>query len=85
MRTTVTIDDHLLKRAKQLAVQSGRSLGDIVDDALAVLIARADTATAAPAVALPTDGGSGLRPGVDLEDKEALAMMLGDDGHDAAR
>lgn len=81
----MNIEDHLLKRAKELAAQSGRSLGDVVDDALAVLIARTDTATAAPAVALPTDGGSGLRPGVDLEDKDALATMLGDDGNDAAR
>ena len=29
-------------------------------------------------VELPTDGGSGLQPGVDLEDREAMAELLGD-------
>jgi hypothetical protein len=28
---------------------------------------------------LPVFGGSGLQPGVDLEDKESLASLLGDD------
>lgn len=74
MRTTVTIDDGLLRRAKEQAARTGRSLGAVIDDALRVLLI--DRPRADRAVELPTDGGSGLRPGVDLEDKDALAALL---------
>ena len=77
MRTTVNIDDDLLRRARELALRSARSLGAVVDDALRLLL---DASPVAPstAVHLPTYGGSGLRPGVDLEDKEGLAALLDD-------
>ncbi len=77
MRTTVNIDPHLLRRAREHAARNRRSLGDVVNDALRVLLteqARAD----AP-LDLPVFGGTGLQPGVDLEDKSALAALLGDD------
>ncbi len=77
MRTTVNIDEHLLVEAKQIAARTGRSLGDVVDDALRVLLSRRDEG-ARTRVVLPTDGGSGLRPGVDLNDREAMAELLGD-------
>ena len=38
MRTTVNIDDALLSQARQLAVRTSRSLGDVVDDALRLLL-----------------------------------------------
>ena len=79
MRTTVNIDDVLLRRAKELAARSGRSLGEVIDDALKVLMSVPHPG-GHPAVTLPTYGGSGLNPGVDLEDKEALAALLEDDG-----
>ncbi len=78
MRTTVTIDDDLLRRARAQAAESGRSLGDVVDDALRVLLLR-DSPDDAAALELPVYGGSGLQPGVDLEDKDALAVLLGDE------
>lgn len=77
MRTTVNIDDDLLGRARAVAVRTGRSLGDVVDDALRVLLIERHATVHGP-VDLPTSGGSGLQPGVDLEDKEALAELLGD-------
>ncbi len=75
MRTTVSIDDELLRRARAEALASGRSLGDIVDDGLRVLFSDRGRGPRV-AVTLPTFGGSGLRPGVDLEDKDALAELL---------
>ncbi|MHB1526509.1 MAG: type II toxin-antitoxin system VapB family antitoxin [Candidatus Dormibacteria bacterium] len=79
MRTTVNIDDHLLAEAKARAAAKHRTLGEVVDDALRVLlIERVELASTRRRVALPTAGGSGLQPGVDLEDKEALAELLGD-------
>lgn len=74
MRTTVTLDDQLLRRAKEIALASNRSLGSVIDDALRA--AFAERATPNTPVVLPIYGGSGLRPGVDLEDKEALAALL---------
>ncbi|HET7476145.1 MAG TPA: hypothetical protein VFJ97_09010 [Dermatophilaceae bacterium] len=79
MRTTVNIDTELLRRAKQIAVESGRSLGEVIDDALRVLTSERVQGSR-PAVDLPVFGGSGLQPGIDLENKEALAALLGDDG-----
>ncbi|MCA1780656.1 MAG: DUF2191 domain-containing protein [Dermatophilaceae bacterium] len=81
MRTTVSISDDLLRRAKARAAATNRSLGDVVDDALRVHLL--DRVTDSPPVELPTFGGSGLMPGVDLEDKDALAALLEDE--DAAR
>ena len=82
MRTTVNIDDDLLRRARESAVRSGRSLGDVIDDALRVALG--SRRTRRQALPLPVFGGSGLRPGVDLEDKERLAELLGDDGPHAS-
>ncbi len=78
MRTTVNIDERLLRQAKLEAARSNRSLGDVVDDALRLLLAPAGRHTA-PQLPLPVFGGSGLRPGVDLEDKEGLAALLNDE------
>lgn len=81
MRTTVSLDDELLRRAKERAASQGRTLSDVVSDALQVLL----TEPAGPRqeVTLPTFGGSGLKPGVDLEDKDALAALLEEGGHAA--
>jgi hypothetical protein len=78
VRTTVNIDDHLLTEAKALAASTGRKLGEVVSDALSMMLARQSAPISGQRVVLPTDGGSGLRPGVDLDDKEALAEALGD-------
>lgn len=75
MRTTVTLDDRLLRQAKLAAAHSGRSLSDLVDDGLRLLLDQRPERRRAP-VELPVFGGSGLRPGVDLEDKEGLAVLL---------
>ena len=78
MRTTVDIDEHLLAEAKQLAAGTHRTLGAVVDDALRKLMADAAARRREGEVKLPVDGRGGLQPGVDLEDKEALAELLGD-------
>lgn len=70
----MNIDDSLLVAAKERATRTGRPLGAVIDDALRVLLT--DRAPRAGRFVLPTDGGSGLQPGVDLEDKEALADLL---------
>ncbi|MDP3714237.1 MAG: antitoxin [Mycobacteriales bacterium] len=81
MRTTVSIDDRLLTQAKVAAAGSGRTLSDLVEDGLRLLLAQGGRHPSAPVV-LPVFGGSGLLPGVDLEDKDGLAARL-DESDDA--
>jgi hypothetical protein len=79
MRTTVNISDHLLAEAKATAARGGQTLGEVIDDALRALLAQQDTAKIVhPRVVLTADGGSGLQPGVELEDRAALAEILGE-------
>ena len=80
MRTTLTIDDHLRSEAKALAARTHRSIGSVFEDALRQMLARADDPRSTTgAVSLPTDGGSGLQPGIDLESKAQIAELLGDE------
>ncbi len=78
MRTTVTIDDELLAEAKVVAARRHESLGTVIDDALRSMFFAPPGRTERGNVVLPTTGGSGLQPGVDLEDTDGLAEALGD-------
>ena len=72
----MNIDETLLIAAKELAARNRRSLGEVLDDALRVFLSGRAPERDRGAVELPTYGGSGLQPGVDLEDKDALAALL---------
>ena len=78
MRTTLNISDDLLAEAKLLAVRTHRSVGAVVDDALRVLLRRDGAKTPNTAWTFPTSGAGGLQPGVNLDDSEAVADLLGD-------
>lgn len=78
MRTTLNISDELLAEAKVLAARTHRSLGAVVDDALRVLLRSGAAESPAQAWTFPTGGAGGLQPGVNLENREALAELLGD-------
>ena len=75
MRTTVDIPDALLREAKRRAAQDGKTLGQVVEDALRSSFQRLDAAAAVP-VALPTYGEGGLLPGVDLDDSASLLDLM---------
>lgn len=74
MRTTVTIDDQLLAQAKAAALRSGRTLGQVVEDALRLALAIRPN-TKRRTVSLPTHDGV-LRDGVDLDDSAALLEIM---------
>jgi hypothetical protein len=77
VRTTVNIDDDLLAEAKVVAARTSRSLGSVVEDALREMLRRVADESRTSEFRLPTHGAGGLRPGVDLDDKESLAELLG--------
>ncbi|MGE5221609.1 MAG: CopG family ribbon-helix-helix protein [Omnitrophica WOR_2 bacterium] len=76
MRTTIRIDDELLKKAKQLAARSGKSLTAIIEDALRESLARQELSNPREPVRLVTFKGKGLLPGVDLDDSAALLDVM---------
>ncbi len=71
MRTVITIDDELHRRAKAYAGRHGTTLAALVSEALRVRLAR-PPADRRPAVTLPTFGGEGLAPGLSLDDMSAV-------------
>ncbi len=77
MRTTIRLDDDLLRDAKAAAVASGRTLTSLIEDALREALSRRDARDSRAAVELPTfKGGGGLQPGVDLDDSAALLDLM---------
>jgi hypothetical protein len=74
VRTTISIDEDLYRRAKAHAARSGRTVSELIEDAVRTsLRARPRDSQIAP---LPTFGGSGVMPGVDLRDKASLRDVM---------
>lgn len=77
MRTTIRIDEELLKEAKQVAAKSGRSLTAVIEDALRESLSRPKKSNQRKEpVLLMTVSGNGLQPGVDLDDSAALLEFM---------
>lgn len=75
MRTTVSIEDEVLRVAKQRATEEGRTLGDLITEALrARLSPRA--ATARKPFRMITDGEAGPLPGVDITSNAAVRSRM---------
>jgi hypothetical protein len=72
MRTTIRLDEHLLAKAKAHAAKSGRTLTAVIEDALRQELQRKAAAGTRPRVKLKTFKGTGVMPGVDLEDSASL-------------
>ena len=72
MRTTIKIDDQLLTEAKTRAVETGRTLSSVVEEALREALARRAAQRTSKGPTLPVFRGSRLLPGVDLDDSTAL-------------
>jgi hypothetical protein len=81
MRTTIRLDDDLLRKTRALAAQTGRTLTAVIEDALREALARQRDRQAQPQISLPTFKGNGLRPGVDLDDTAGLLDIM-DAGRD---
>lgn len=75
MRTTIRIDDELLRRLKLKAAETGRTVGDLIEDAVRVSLDR-DSAPHRRLEQLPTFGSKGVLPGVDLTSNAALRDLM---------
>lgn len=74
MRTTLELDDELVVQAKISAARSGRTLSQVIEDALRqAFAARAEPAR--PRVQVPTSPGRPL-PGVNLDDNAGLLDLI---------
>lgn len=74
MRTTISIDDDLYRRAKARAARTGQTVSQIIEDA--VRDALRPRRGVAETRELPTFGGSGVLPGVDLTDAASMSDVM---------
>lgn len=77
VRSTLNIDDDLLRRAKELAARTGRTLTSVFEDALREVLNRSMSGASRRRVRLPfSDQPPGLCPGVDLDRTAALLDLM---------
>jgi hypothetical protein len=76
MRTTVRLDPALLRAAKRHAAEAGTTFTALVEDALREILSRGKRGSRTAPVRLPTFRGTGLLPGVDLDDSAALESVM---------
>lgn len=76
MRTTVTINDELLRRAKREAAATNRTLSQVLEDALRDTLARRPAASKRFDLHLVTADGTGLREGVEISDNAAVRDLM---------
>jgi hypothetical protein len=76
MRTTIRINDDLLKRAKKRAVDEGRTLTSLVEDGLALVLSKART-RGRKRIKLPvSEATGGVLPGIDLNRSSDLEEVM---------
>lgn len=81
MRTTINLPDQLVAQAKKTAAESGRTLTAVIEDALRETLSRRRGPRRRPhAVKLTTFRGTGVQPGVDLDDSAALLDLTAEPG-----
>ena len=76
MRTTVILDEQLLRQANAYAVQTGVTLTNVIENALREMFARQMTMNQKNRVKLTVVSGQGVQSGVDLNDSAALLDLM---------
>lgn len=82
MRTTISLDDELLRHAKREAVDRGTTLSGVIADALRADLERRlrPEPAGTPFSMITFFGEGGTHPDVDLDDASALRDILDDGG-----
>ena len=78
MRTTLSIDDHVMTLAKQTAALRHCTLGKLVEDALRQALASVSSAARQrrTPIRLPESGEGGLRAGIDIDSSADLLYVM---------
>ena len=78
MRTTLNLDDDLMRSIKQHAASTGRTLTSLLEESLRELLIRVESSGECYTLDwVPVEGG--VQPGVDLTDRDALLDRMGED------
>jgi ribbon-helix-helix CopG family protein len=75
MRTTVDLPDDLLRQARELAAREGRTLSEVLADAVRTGFVRTSRRRD-ERIELPTFNGGGVQPGVNLDDGAELLDLM---------
>ena len=75
MRTTLNLDDEVTRAVKRRAAETGRTMTEVIESALRDALMRPGRPAKPFKLRLPTVAG-GLRPGVDLSDRDALYELM---------
>jgi hypothetical protein len=77
MRTIISISDHLLEEAKKVSQMRNCTLGEVVDEALAlILLPQKKKSTVSPKKAFKTFSGRGVQDGIELDSNSAMAEVM---------
>jgi hypothetical protein len=77
MRTTVRLDEGLLREAKAEAARRGETVTALIEKGLRLVLAASRRTAPGARVTLPVSSATGgTRPGVDLDDSDALLDLL---------
>jgi hypothetical protein len=85
VRTTVRLDDELYRQVKMNAARTGRTIADVIEDALRTSLTKSDPEVSRPLPALPTFGQRGPLPGVDLTSNAAALDSMDEEVPAVAR
>jgi hypothetical protein len=84
-RTTIRLDEDLLKEAKRVAIDSGKTLNEVIEDSVREAMLRRRAGTKRKKIDLPTFDGNGVLPGVDLYDSGSLWELMDETDADPGR
>jgi len=76
MRKTIHLPDQLHRDLKRFAAEQGKTMTDVIQDAISETLMRNCQLPPKKSVLLPTFKGEGLLPGVDLDDNKALRDLV---------
>lgn len=77
MRTTVRLDEGLLRQAKAVAARDGETVTSLIERGLRLILASSRRPSRRGRVTLPISRSKGgVRPGVNLDDSSAVLDLL---------
>ncbi len=76
MRTTIDINDELLKETKAYAFSERKTLKMVVEQALCLFLTSSPELKKTAVTPIPIFRGQGVQPGVDLTDNATLEELM---------